>query len=213
MSCSTRMMALTPAALAAPIRVFMSPCFSALDTPDVGSSSRITSRRQRKGGRDVEQLLLALREHARGALQPVLQAEDAGDLLHARAHGRVLGHAREQPPLLALLGHDGSGDGLGHGQLREDLHELEGAGHAACGERHRALAGDVPAPEVDLALGRYQQAGEQIDERGLAGAVGPHDRDELALADGQRHVVERLEGTVVLGHAPGLDERRHAASP
>ena len=43
MSCSTRMMALTPAVLAAPISVCISPCFSAVDTPDVGSSSSITS--------------------------------------------------------------------------------------------------------------------------------------------------------------------------
>ena len=114
--------------------------------------------RQRKGGCDVEQLLLALGEHARGALQPVLQAEDAGDLLDAGAHGRVLGYAREQLPLLALLGHHGGGDGLGHGQLREHLHELEGAGHAARGEGHRALSGDVAALEVNLALGRHQQA-------------------------------------------------------
>ena len=32
---------------------------------------------------------------------------------------------------LPCCGHDGRGNGLGHRQLREDLHELEGAGHAA----------------------------------------------------------------------------------
>ena len=32
-----------------------------------------------------------------------------------------------------------------------------------------------------LAFGRLQQAGEQIDQRRLAGAVRADDRDELAL--------------------------------
>src|SRR5262249_12360600 len=48
MSCSTRMMALIPAALAAPIRVRIRACFSAVETPEVGSSSRMTSGRSAK---------------------------------------------------------------------------------------------------------------------------------------------------------------------
>src|SRR5262249_19915033 len=43
MSCSTRTMALPCAARAAATSVFMMPCLSAVDTPEVGSSSRITS--------------------------------------------------------------------------------------------------------------------------------------------------------------------------
>ena len=73
-------------------------------------------------------------------------------------------------------------DRLGHGELRKDLDELEGARHAALGQRHRPDPGNVLALEQHLALGRHQQAGEQIDQRGLAGAVGAHDRDELARA-------------------------------
>ena len=43
MSCSTRMIAFTPARRAASITFLMMPCLSPLDTPLVGSSSRITS--------------------------------------------------------------------------------------------------------------------------------------------------------------------------
>ena len=107
---------------------------------------------------------------------------------------------------------DGRPDRLGHGQLREDLHELEGARHAARGERHGSDAGDVLSLEVDLAIGRHQQAGEKIDQRRLARAVGPDDRDELAGADGNRDVVERAEGAVVLGHAACFNERGHRAA-
>ena len=183
MSCSTRMMALTPAALAAPIRVFISPCFSAVDTPEVGSSSRITSgaarrrrRRRAASSRPATAGATVLASRCSRPKMPAISATRARD-------GRV---RRDTPRAAATAcpgcDHDGGGDGLGHGQLREDLHELEGARHAALGERHRADAGDVLALEEDLALGRHQQAGEQVDQRGLAGAVGPHDRDELALA-------------------------------
>src|SRR5581483_12215519 len=74
---------------------------------------------------------------------------------------------------------------------------------------HRPDAGNVAAAEIYLGLGRHQQAGEQVDEGGLAGAVGPDDRDELARADGNGYVVERAEGAVMLGYAAGLDEWRH----
>src|SRR2546428_88045 len=104
MSCSTRMMASTPAARAAPTSVFITLCFSAVDTPD---------------------------------------------------------------------------------------------------------AGDVAALEVDLALARHQKTGEEVDQRRLAGAVGPHDRDEFACTHGNGDVLERLEGPVMLGHPPRFDERGH----
>ena len=41
-------------------------------------------RLQGKGGGDVEQLLLALRQQARQRSEPLLEAEDAGDLGNAR---------------------------------------------------------------------------------------------------------------------------------
>ena len=94
----------------------------------------------------------------------------------------------------------------------KDLHELEGARHAALGERDGADAGDVGALEEHLALGGHQQAGQQVDERGLAGAVRSNDRDELAFADRDGHVLERAEIAVVLGHALGFDQRGHAGT-
>ena len=168
---------------AAPIRVFMTPCFSAVETPEVGSSSRITSGLSAKAEATSSSFFSPCESRRETVCRRCSSPKMRGDLLDARAHLGIAGQAREQPPLLALLRHHGGGDGLGDGELREDLHELERARHAALGQLHRPDAGDVVALEEHLALGRHQQAGQQIDQRGLAGAVRAHDRHELAVGD------------------------------
>src|SRR2546426_5935711 len=47
--------------------------------------------------------------------------------------------------------------------------------------------------EGDGAGGGAENAGEDVDERGLARPVRPDDRDELTGADGEAHAVERAE--------------------
>ena len=148
MSCSTRMIAFTPARFAASITFLMMPCLSPLETPLVGSSSRITSGDEGEGAGDVEQLLLALREQARLGVELAVEAEDRRDLAHARAQRRVAAHRGEEVEALAGLRDDGDGDRLGDRQRREDVHQLEGARHAALRQLHRADAGDVVALEA-----------------------------------------------------------------
>ncbi len=46
--------------------------------------------------------------------------------------------------------------------------------------------------EFHFALGRLIEPAEQVEERGLARAARPHDRDEFAGIDGQVHPVERV---------------------
>ena len=47
-------------------------------------------------------------------------------------------------------------------------------------------AGDVPAVELDPAERRLVEAGEHVEERRLAGAVGADDRDDRALGHAGR---------------------------
>ena len=59
------------------------------------------------------------------------------------------------------------------------------------------VAGEGGAVDQDVAVVRAEQAGDQRDRRGLAGAVGAEDADDLAGADLERHAVhgaQRAEG-------------------
>ena len=59
--------------------------------------------------------------------------------------------------------------------------------------RVRPLAGDALAVEVDLAAAGAVDAADAVEHRGLAGAVGPDQREQLAAPRGERHVVEHLQ--------------------
>src|SRR5438552_621300 len=88
-------------------------------------------------------------------------ADPAPILALEGAHLEVLehAHAREEPPPLR--------------RLRDaHLHDLVG--------RRR---GDVAVPERDRALPRPVQAVDRPERRRLAGAVGPDQRDHLAVED------------------------------
>ena len=51
-----------------------------------------------------------------------------------------------------------------------------------------------------------QQGADHIDERGLAGAVGADQRDELALGDGQVDVVDGVRVAEIFLQIDGLEE-------
>ena len=100
------------------------------------------------------------------------EAEMVDERLHARA---LLG--RGQRPREAELGGEGErlGDGE-HGEQQVVLHDVRGDG-LDDGARER-----LPV-ERDGALERVagDAVGERVDERGLAGAAGAHDGQDLAL--------------------------------
>ncbi len=52
----------------------------------------------------------------------------------------------------------------------------------------RGHAGDVLAVEDQPAEGRIVDARDDVEDRRLAGAVGPDDREDLARLDRERHV-------------------------
>src|SRR6266545_4782941 len=69
----------------------------------------------------------------------------------------------------------GEGEMLGHGQRGEDPPALRDQRHASAGDAVGGLAGQVAVAEVDTAGCWMQQAGDGVQQGGLASAVVPDD--------------------------------------
>ena len=76
------------------------------------------------------------------------------------------------------------------GEIVEHVDELEAARDAGLDAFGHGENGDVLTLEDDLAASGLKLRADDIDERGLAGAVGSDERDELALLDGEVDVVD-----------------------
>src|SRR4051812_6620515 len=64
----------------------------------------------------------------------------------------------------------------------------------------------LASPEVQLARRRRQRAGEDVEERALAGAVRPDDRGELSGRKRHRDAFERDEAAEVLAYSLGTKQ-------
>ena len=145
-------------------------------------------RRAHNGAAHGQHLLLAAGERARELLGALFQAREARIdplevlrdrffvLAEVRAHGEVFrhGHAREHLPALR--------------------HMRKAHGDDAAGVR---LAQVVPVVDHGAALNGHK-AGDGVQRGGLAGAVGPDERDDLAVVDLHADAAQRLHGAV--GH-------------
>ena len=69
---------------------------------------------------------------------------------------------------------------------------LEGAGDAEPRDLVRRAAGDILAAKADRALAAIEPA-DAVEHAGLAGAVRPDQRQQLAALDRKRDVVEHDE--------------------
>src|SRR4029077_5793419 len=77
------------------------------------------------------------------------------------------------------------------GEIREDVAALERASDAEMRQSMRRLAGHGNAGEGDRPGGRCELAGEQVDQRRLARAVGSDDGVNLPSQELERNVVDR----------------------
>jgi hypothetical protein len=77
-----------------------------------------------------------------------------------------------------------------HGEVFEQLDVLEGPGQAGPGDAVRLQPGQVAAVEADAALLGPVQARQAVEQRGLAGAVGADDGEQLARPDLEAHRAE-----------------------
>ena len=71
------------------------------------------------------------------------------------------------------------------------------------------IVGDRPVVQHDLPRRGDGVAGDHVEERGLSGAVGSDDPQDLPGGDRERHVVHRPQAAVVLGQVPALQNGRH----
>src|SRR2546422_3613528 len=153
-------------------------------------------RSQGECGRHVEELLVSLRQLPRQRVTLVAEAEQLGHLERGLLHLAIPGERGEQAAASPQSRHAGGLQGLEDRQVGKDLDELERPGHAETRQAHRADAADLTVLEAHAARAWSRDAGEDVDERRLAGAVGPDDRDELARVDPEAHAVEGTELSV-----------------
>ena len=98
-------------------------------------------------------------------------------------------------------------------ELGENVAPLEGAPDAKAGQPMRTRMLDRSAAQRDRSGSGRELAGEQIDQRGLAGAVGSDDRMDLPAAELYRNSIDRDEATKP-ARQPARGEHRlsHGAS-
>src|SRR5215469_4280514 len=96
---------------------------------------------------------------------------------------------------------------LAHAHVAEQLARLRALHDAAASDGGGARSGEAAAAEADRAAVRHEP-GDGVEERGLAGAVEPDDRDELAFAYLDVDSVERLRLAVENAHIGDVEQRR-----
>ena len=140
--------------------------------------------------------------------QPHLRQNRLGLVIHRPEAARRLEPVRGDPPL-ALHGEP---DVFKHAQIQKQIVALKRIAEAEPSPRVNGQPGDIPAIEIHAARGRREFTGNQLEECGLARAVGADDGPPLAGLDLQRHVHQRRQPTVVLVQALHLD-LAHARFP
>ena len=101
---------------------------------------------------------------------------------------------------------------LQHGRLVEQLDVLEGARDAERGDLVRRARQDALALEAYVAFGRVVEPRDQVEDRRLAGPVRPDQREDLALLDGERNLVDRHDAAEAQGDVVDLEQAHRMRS-
>src|SRR6185436_13246478 len=155
---------------------------SVTDMPAVGSSS------SRSEGSLARALAQAERGQQRLGLLPI-------EVVHARPEVAPAAAVRQEGGLHVLIDR----------QLGEDIGALERAPHAEPADVVRRESGDVAAFQYHRARVGTEVAGDQVEQRRLAGAVGPDDGGDLAPGHAYTGVVDGHEAVEGLAHAAHLE--------
>ncbi len=102
-------------------------------------------------------------------------------------------------------------DVLEDGHAREGPDDLERPRQAELADRVRRKSDDGPAAEADVAGVRREKAREEIEDGGLAGAVGADEAQHLALGDRQVEPGHGVDASEALGQPPCLQETHRPA--
>src|SRR5262245_11259841 len=107
----------------------------------------------------------------------------------------------------ALPGVAGDPQVLRHRKLREHALDLQRAFDAEPADLVRLEPGDLATVEEDPAGVGREQAGYQVEERGLAGAVRADDRVQPPAGEAEAQVVDRGQSAEALGQSLGAQDR------
>ena len=100
-----------------------------------------------------------------------------------------------------------------HRHADERPAQLEGACNAQPHDAVRSHAANRFAIEQDLAAIGRNEAGQQVVERGLAGAVGAKDADDFAFFDLHADALDRMQATKAFVQIANGKERHAEAFP
>ena len=175
------------------------------DLPGVAARARVEA-----GGRLVEEDQLGIADQRQGEVEAALLA--AGEGLDPRP--RLLGEPDEVEHLV-----DPPGPRVVARVEVEQLHHREGGGHGALLEHDPDPGAERPRPRRGVDAEHRDAAGvtvavalEDLDDGGLAGAVGAEQPEDLALPHREAQTADRLEAPVRLPE-PLDGDRRHPGPP
>jgi len=124
-------------------------------------------------------------------------------------HGGVVVQAPGEPEHVVVapkMDEERRLDVFERGEAAEDAGDLKRAPHAEPADVLGRKPVDFFAEEGDPARVAREVAGDQVEERRLAGTVGTNDGAEVALGDRKVHPVHGLDATEVLREIDGLED-------
>jgi hypothetical protein len=86
--------------------------------------------------------------------------------------------------------------------------ELEGPRHAPVADEVGAHPRDFPPLQLDVAAGGGVDTGDDVEKRGLAGAVGATDADHVSRVNVEIEIVYRRQRAEILEDIPARQQRR-----
>ncbi len=98
-------------------------------------------------------------------------------------------------------------------QAGKRAHQLEGAADATPAHRVRREPIDALVPERDGALIGGEHPGDDVEQRGLARAVGADDGEDRALGHAEAHPVDREQAAEPLAYPVDCQQRAHGLRP
>ena len=185
-------------------------------------------RLRQAGGRLVEQQHLRPGEQHPGQFDHLLRTSREGGGRGTRPFGQIEGgeqgrnlvrELRRPAPgafrTAAVGGFRPDQHIVEHVEVREDAGRLKGPGDAEPGDPVRLPAGpgDRRVADHELAVVGRVDAGEQVEQGGLARPVGADDTGDGPGLGGERHVVDRDDAAERLGELAGLKPARTRTSP
>lgn len=165
-------------------------------------------------GGDGEQLLLAAGDGARRLMRDWRQHELFEQFVGAPAAAQASAREGGEEAGIPALGGE---QHLAHAHARWHAWQLEGAHQAAPGNLGGRKRADRLAAQQDLAGIHGDEAGEQVQQRRFAGAVGAEQANDAAACDREIDIVEHdmgAEGLAQLLRGKGdLNHERYPAFP